>query len=339
MAQNQFVAEVKNLSVRYKTGTGFFGGSSQYVHAVNDVSLELRRGEVLGLVGESGCGKSSLGKAILRLIEPAAGTVNINGNDFLSLRGEKLRSARQNVQMIFQDPYASLDPRMTIFDTLAEPLKAHRNLTRIQLERKIHSVLELVGLSPTAAKKYPHEFSGGQRQRVAIGRALILDPQVIIADEPVSSLDVSVQAQILNLLKEIQSNLGLSLIFISHNLAVVRYISDRIAVMYLGQIVETADSSALYEDPRHPYTKALLSAVPIPDPRAERARQHIPLTGEIPSRLAVPKGCCFHTRCPMATAQCKVETPILEQITPTRLVACWETDKSPTKKQTTKTLA
>jgi oligopeptide/dipeptide ABC transporter ATP-binding protein len=219
--------------------------------------------------------------------------VNINGNDFLSLRGEKLRSARQNVQMIFQDPYASLDPRMTIFDTLAEPLKAHRNFTRLQLEQKIHSVLELVGLCRLPAKKYPHEFSGGQRQRVAIGRALNLDPQVIIADEPVSSLDVSVQAQILNLLKEIQSSLGLSLIFISHNLAVVRYISDRIAVMYLGQIVETADSSALYEDPRHPYTKALLSAVPIPDPKAERARQHIALTGKSPADSPSPRAAAF----------------------------------------------
>lgn len=329
MQQQQFIAEIKNLSVRYNVSGGMWSRKAQAVHAVNDVSIELRKGEVLGLVGESGCGKSSLGKAIVRLIEPAGGSVEIAGTDFLSLRGEKLRTARQKIQMIFQDPYASLDPRMTIFDTMAEPLRAHRKMTWKELEKKINETLGLVGLPTTAAKKYPHEFSGGQRQRVAIGRALILDPEVIIADEPVSSLDVSVQAQILNLLKEIQSNLGLSLIFISHNLAVVRYISDRIAVMYLGQIVETADSETLYKDPRHPYTKALLSAVPIPDPKLERSRKSIALTGEIPSRLEIPKGCCFNTRCPIATDRCRMESPGLNTLTGTHRAACFYADSPP----------
>jgi oligopeptide transport system ATP-binding protein len=308
----EFVAEVKDLSVRYTVPGGMWGKPASSVHAVNGVSLTLRKGEVLGLVGESGCGKSSLGRAIIRLVEPSNGSVYIGGNDFLSLRGEKLRSARQSIQMVFQDPYASLDPRMNIFDTLAEPLRAHKKMSAVEIEAKIHSTLGLVGLPVAAAKKYPHEFSGGQRQRVAIGRALILDPKVIIADEPVSSLDVSVQAQILNLLKEIQQKLGLSLLFISHNLAVVRYISDRIAVMYLGQIVETADSETLYRSPQHPYTKALLSAVPVPDPRIERTRKTIALQGEIPSKLEVATGCCFASRCPIAMPRCSREKPLLE---------------------------
>lgn len=301
-------------------------GPRPVLKAVDGVSLELRKGEVLGLVGESGCGKSSLGKALMRLITPTYGQLEVDGRDFLSLRGERLRRARPAIQMVFQDPYASLDPRMTIFDTLAEPLRAHHRLSHATLSDKVREVLSLVGLPMAAAKKYPHEFSGGQRQRVAIARALILEPKVIVADEPVSSLDVSVQAQILNLLKEIQTRLGLSMIFISHNLSVVKYISDRIAVMYLGKIVETASREDLYRAPQHPYTQALVSAVPIPDPKLERTRHHLVLSGEPPSPRNPPPGCAFYHRCPKAVPACQKAPPALLPINgaPTWLAACYE---------------
>jgi len=324
------IARINDLKVHFNVRQGMLNFKpKKTLKAVDGVSLELRKGEILGLVGESGCGKSSLGRAIIRLIDPTSGSVEIEGVNFLDLEGKALRSARTQIQMIFQDPYASLDPRMTVFDILAEPLRAHRKLSNQELSAKVQKSLDLVGLNLKSARKYPHEFSGGQRQRVAIARALILDPKVIIADEPVSSLDVSVQAQILNLLKDIQKQLGLSMIFISHNLAVVKYISDRIAVMYLGKIVETATREELYSSPKHPYTQALISAVPIPDPKLERARQRVKLTGELPSPLNPPKGCAFHTRCPIATAQCRVETPVLEQVgaSPTWRVSCWEAPK------------
>lgn len=330
IASPNVVASISNLKVHYALRGGMFSlQPKKTLKAVDGVTLDLRKGEILGLVGESGCGKSSLGRAIIRLINPTDGKVEINGVDFLSLSGKSLRQARTKIQMIFQDPYASLDPRMTIYDTLAEPLRAHKRLSTQELNDKIRRSLDLVGLSFRASKKYPHEFSGGQRQRIAIARALILDPEIIIADEPVSSLDVSVQAQILNLLKDIQKRLGLSMIFISHNLAVVKYISDRIAVMYLGKIVEIADRESLYAAPKHPYTQALVSAVPIPDPKRQRSRERIPVKGELPSPLNPPKGCAFHTRCPLATEQCRAETPVLEPVMgkPTWRVACWEADK------------
>lgn len=307
------VARIENLAVHYRLKRQMFGlRPAVTVKAVQGVSLELKRGEILGLVGESGCGKSSLGKAIIRLIEPTHGEIEIDGLDFRGLRGRNLRQHRSVVQMVFQDPYASLDPRMTVFDILAEPLRAHGTYTRQALNDKIIKTLSLVGLPARNAHRYPHEFSGGQRQRVAIARALILDPKVVIADEPVSSLDVSVQAQILNLLREIQRELKLSMIFISHNLAVVKYLADRIAVMYLGKIVEIAGRDELFANPQHPYTRALLSAVPIPDPRKERARNHIPLKGEVPSPTKPPPGCAFHTRCPLAFDRCRTEVPVLE---------------------------
>lgn len=320
------VMSINDLKVHFPVrGKMFSFKPKQMLKAVDGVSLDLRQGEILGLVGESGCGKTSLGRAMIRLVSPAGGQVEIDGVDFLSLHGNALRQARTKIQMVFQDPYASLDPRMTVYDVLAEPLRAHQKLGGQQLNDKIKSSLDLVGLNFKASKKYPHEFSGGQRQRVAIARALILDPKVIIADEPVSSLDVSVQAQILNLLKEIQGRLGLSMVFISHNLAVVKYISDRIAVMYLGKIVEIASRDELYAAPRHPYTQVLIEAVPIPDPLLEKQRQRIPLVGELPSPIHPPTGCAFHTRCPLATEQCRGKAPQLETVegSVTHRVSCW----------------
>lgn len=318
------LARVKDLTVQYKLRGGFLGLSEpRTLKAVQGVSFELRQGEILGLVGESGCGKSSLGKAIIRLIEPTGGEVEINGMDFLGLKGKALRQNRSAVQMVFQDPYASLDPRMTVSELLSEPLRAHGSYSAKALEEKIHRVLSLVGIPLKHARRYPHEFSGGQRQRIAIARALILEPKVLIADEPVSSLDVSVQAQILNLLRDIQRELHLSMIFISHNLAVVKYLADRIAVMYLGKIVEIADRESLFASPQHPYTRALLSAVPIPDPKKEKQRQHEALKGEIPSPVNPPIGCAFHTRCPLAFDKCHSTPPALETSGPQRQVACF----------------
>ncbi len=305
------IARIEGLSVAYKIRNGLFGAQKS-LRAVNEVSLELHPGEILGLVGESGCGKSSLGKAIIRLVEPTSGKIEIAGVDFRQLQGRALRNHRSNIQMVFQDPYASLDPRMTVADILAEPLRAHGKYTAAQLDEKIAASLNRVGLRPQDAKRYPHEFSGGQRQRVAIARALILEPKIIIADEPVSSLDVSVQAQILNLLRDIQRELNLTMLFISHNLAVVKYLADRIAVMYLGKIVEIGTREELFANPQHPYTQALLAAVPIPDPLRERQRRRVPLKGEIPSAVNPPSGCAFHTRCPLAYDRCRVETPQLE---------------------------
>ncbi len=326
------IARIRNLKVHFPVRGGFLSfGHKHFLKAVDGVSLDLAKGEILGLVGESGCGKSSLGRAIMRLIKITDGSIEIAGTDFLSLEGKALRKARPNIQMIFQDPYASLNPRMTVFDILAEPLYTHTKLNSEEQTKKIKDTLELVGLRFKASKKYPHEFSGGQRQRIAIARALILNPKVIIADEPVSSLDVSVQAQILNLLKEIQGRLGLSMVFISHNLAVVKYISDRIAVMYLGKIVEVAEREELYRNPLHPYTRALVSAVPIPDPKLERARKRIPVGGELPSPLNPPKGCAFHTRCPLAFDRCRAEQPQLKvQPAGQHYVSCFAVDEGRT---------
>lgn len=320
------ILRVDNLKVHYPVREGFMSlGEKRYLKAVDGVSLKLHEGEVLGLVGESGCGKSSFGKALLRLQEPTSGTIEIVGQDFLKLRGESLRQFRPQIQMIFQDPYASLDPRLTIEATLREPLEAHGLWKGVETSKVIHEVIDRVGVSQKALQKYPHEFSGGQRQRVAIARALVLKPKIIVADEPVSSLDVSVQAQVLNLLKEIQRELKLSMVFISHNLAVVKYISDRIAVMYLGKIVETAKTSDLYNRPQHPYTQALISAVPIPNPGLERARTRIQLRGELPSPINPPQGCAFHTRCPIAKEDCKKDSPRLKEFEKSEWeVSCFE---------------
>jgi oligopeptide transport system ATP-binding protein len=274
-------------------------------------------------VGESGCGKSTTGRAILRLVEATHGSVRLDGEDLLSLSGRGLLAARRKVQMIFQDPYASLNPRMTVFDTLAEPLLTHRIVSgKVALTAEVTRLMEQVGLAPAYMRRYPHEFSGGQRQRIGIARAIALRPKLIVADEPVSALDVSIQAQILNLLSELQERLGVAYLFVAHDLAVVRHISRSIAVMYLGRIVERASADALFASPQHPYTQALLSAAPIPDPVIERKRKRLVLVGDVPSPLDPPSGCTFHTRCPHVMDRCKTESPKLTEREPGHLVAC-----------------
>jgi len=293
------------------------------VRAVDGVTLNLAQGEVLGLVGESGCGKSTLGRTILQLIKPTGGKVVLNGTDLTSLHGADLRRARADFQMIFQDPYASLNPRMTVYDTLAEAITLHRPGVE-NIAQEVAKLMEKVGLSPRFQKKYPHEFSGGQRQRIAIARALAVEPKLIIADEPVSALDVSIQGQIINLLNKLCREMGLTLIFISHDLSVVKHISDRIAVMYLGKIVELGPATQVFERPLHPYTKALVSAVPIPDPAREKSRNRLLLPGEPPSPISPPLGCPFHPRCPYAIEACSSVVPSFESVpsAPNQSAAC-----------------
>ncbi len=294
------------------------------VKAVDGVSLDIRTGETLGLVGESGCGKSTTGRAILQLLRPTSGQVTFDGTELTQLRGEALRRMRRRMQMIFQDPYASLNPRMTVGSIVAEPLQIHKLATgRQQTRDQVQELLRVVGLNPYFANRYPHEFSGGQRQRIGIARALALRPDFIVCDEPISALDVSIRAQIINLLEDLQAQFGLTYLFIAHDLSVVRHISDRVAVMYLGKVVELADRADLYENPKHPYTRALLSAVPIPDPRLERRRERIILKGDVPSPVNPPSGCVFHTRCPIAIDRCSNEVPEWRDMTGRgHMVAC-----------------
>ncbi len=292
------------------------------VRAVDGVSLTLNRGDILGLVGESGCGKSTLARTILRLVPLTAGTVVLNGKKLGDLSPRELRRIRPEAQMIFQDPYASLNPRMTVFDAIAEPLRVHRKAKRRDLTQRVSELMEMVGLAPRFMRKYPHEFSGGQRQRIAIARTLALEPELIIADEPVSALDVSVQAQILNLIAELCRTRGLTLIFITHDIAVVRHIAKRIAVMYLGRIVEEGPAQTVLDAPLHPYTQALLSAVPVPDPEIERTRRRILLKGDPPSPLNPPPGCPFHPRCPIASPECATIVPPLEEKFTAHCAAC-----------------
>jgi oligopeptide transport system ATP-binding protein len=318
---------VENLKTHFPVERGFlFQHRVGLVRAVDGVSFSLRQGEILGLVGESGCGKSTLGRTILQLIRPTEGVVLLHGRDLTQMHGRELREARAGFQMIFQDPYASLNPRMTVFDALAEALQAHRLVPRSELPARVGDLLQKVGLPPRAQRKYPHEFSGGQRQRLAIARALAVEPQLIIADEPVSALDVSIQAQIINLLARISREMGLTLIFISHDLSVVNYISDRIAVMYLGKIVEIGPATRVFERPLHPYSKALISAIPIPDPVREARRERVLPPGDPPSPLNPPSGCPFHPRCAFAQERCAREVPVLEPFAdPNHLAACLRT--------------
>lgn len=324
MHEDNTVLEVKNLQVHFPIQSGIlFQKQVGAVRAVDGIDFFVRKGETLGLVGESGCGKTTTGRAVLQLQRPTAGEVWFEGRDLCCLYGEQLRQVRRRVQMIFQDPYASLSPRMTVGTIIGDPMAIHGIAPGKERKERVQELLRVVGLNPYFVNRYPHEFSGGQQQRIGIARALAVDPSFIIADEPVSALDVSIQAQILNLLEELQGKLGLTYLFIAHNLAVVRHISDRVAVMYLGKIVELADRDALYENPLHPYTRALLSAVPIPDPDIEEARRRIILQGDVPSPVNPPSGCRFHPRCPMAVEMCSEEEPKIESKGELHWVACW----------------
>ncbi len=312
--------KVEHLKKYFPIQTGILSKKSGEVKAVDDLSFEVYEGETLGIVGESGCGKSTAGRAIMRLLEPTSGKVTFDDVELTDLSNKEMRKMRRDIQMVFQDPYASLNPRHTVGKILEEPLIVHGIGKSKERKERVQEYLEIVGLSSYHAKRYPHQFSGGQRQRIGIARALMTNPRLIIADEPVSALDVSIQAQVLNLMQKLQQDLKLTYIFIAHDLGVVRHISDRVGVMYLGRIVELADSESLYKEPLHPYTQALLSAVPIPDPTHHR--EQILLEGDIPSPANPPAGCSFHTRCPYATDLCKFTVPIFRKVKPGHAVAC-----------------
>ncbi len=312
---------VKNLVKYFPVRGGLMRRIVAWVQAVDDVSFAIRQGETLGLVGESGCGKTTVGRTMLRLIEPTSGSVSFDGVDVFKLKGKELKAMRRNMQIIFQDPYASLDPRIPVGESIAEGLKIHQIGTRKEQNEKVMETLRLVGLEEYHARRYPHEFSGGQRQRIGIARAIALQPKFIIADEPVSALDVSIQSQVLNILKDLQQEFGLTYLFIAHNLSVVEHISDRVAVMYLGKVVEMASRDDLYNNPLHPYTQALMSAIPIPDPTIKRKRMILP--GDVPSPLNPPKGCRFHPRCPFAMEVCSQREPPLVEVKPDHWAACW----------------
>jgi peptide/nickel transport system ATP-binding protein/oligopeptide transport system ATP-binding protein len=319
--------EVDGLVKHFVAARSVFGTPTAHVKAVDGVSFTVEAGKTLALVGESGCGKSTVSRLVLRLIEPDAGTVRFEGRDLGALDANALRAFRRDAQIIFQDPYASLNPRMTVSQILTEPLALHDLVPAAQRRERVAELLRLVGLEPRFARRYPHEFSGGQRQRIAIARALAVEPKLVICDEPVSALDVSIRSQILNLLRDLQDRLGLAYIFVSHDLAVVKHIADRVAVMNLGVIVETADAETLFATPRHPYSRALLSAIPVPKPQAKRSR--IVLEGEMPSALTPPAGCRFHTRCPYVITRCRNETPPLVADGTGHATACHRTAELP----------
>ena len=321
-SENEILVRVENLKKYFPITRGVFQRHVGDIKAVDGINFFVRRGETLGLVGESGCGKSTTGRTILQLYRPTAGKVYFEGQDLTTMKGEQLRRMRRKMQMIFQDPYASLNPRMTIGNIIGEPLEVHNIAKGKEKRERVQELLRLVGLNPYFINRYPHEFSGGQRQRIGVARALALNPSFIVCDEPVSSVDVSIQAQIVNLLEDLQAQFGMAYLFIAHDLSMVRHISDRVAVMYLGKIVELTDRDELYENPLHPYTQALLSAVPIPDPMVEERRQRIILEGDVPSPANPPEGCNFNTRCPVVMDICKEEDPEFKEVSTEHWVAC-----------------
>jgi oligopeptide transport system ATP-binding protein len=327
-ATGETLLEVKNMKMYFPVTSGIiFQKKVADVKAVDNVSFTIARGETLGLVGESGCGKTTTGRAILQLYKPTDGDVIFDGTRLNDLDNSSMRAMRRQMQIIFQDPYGSLNPRMTCGDIVGEPLIVHKLTSgKGEYRDRVDELLQTVGLNPYMADRYPHEFSGGQRQRIGIARALAVNPSFIVCDEPVSALDVSIQAQVINLLEDLQEQFGLTYLFIAHDLSVVRHISDRVAVMYLGHIVEVADRNELYDNPLHPYTRALLSAVPIPDPIVEAERERIILTGDVPSPMNPPPGCVFHTRCPVMIDECQEETPELREVSPGHWVACIRTE-------------
>jgi oligopeptide transport system ATP-binding protein len=322
-SESDALISIRDLKVHFPLAdSGWFGRSPSIVKAVDGVSLDIRAGETLGLVGESGCGKSSLGRAVLRLTEPTSGQVLFRGQDLAHLSARAMREQRRHLQMMFQDPYASLNPRMTVGQIVGEPLDTFRLAYGADRSRRVEELMKMVGLSPRFVKRYPHEFSGGQRQRIGIARALAVDPDFIVADEPISALDVSIQAQIMNLLERLKREKNLTYLFISHDLRAVQHVSDRVAVMYLGKIVELAEAKSIYAGPLMPYTRALISAVPVPDPKVERERRRMVLEGDVPSPIDPPRGCRFHTRCPYTIDACRDIEPPLVQIKPNHLAAC-----------------
>jgi oligopeptide transport system ATP-binding protein len=322
MPDDRVLLRVESLVKHFPILSGVFQRQVGVVHAVDNISFQVYKGDTFGLVGESGCGKSTAGRTILQLYRPTAGHVYFKDVDLVNLKGEDLRRMRRGMQMIFQDPYASLNPRMTIAETIAEPLQVHNMASGPQIKERVEELLNLVRLSRGYAMRYPHEFSGGQRQRIGIARALALQPEFIVCDEPISALDVSIQAQVINLLEDLQEKFGLTYLFIAHDLSVVRHISDRVAVMYLGILVELAGRDELYSHPLHPYTQALLSAVPVPDPVIEEKRQRIILEGDVPSPVNPPSGCRFRTRCPLAEKICAEQVPAWRDVAPDHWVAC-----------------
>ena len=319
---NDVLLRVEDLKMHFPIYRGVLRRQVGAVHAVDGVSFDVMRGETLGLVGESGCGKSTTGRTILQLYKPTAGSVHFDGVDLVALSNEEMRKTRRKVQMIFQDPYASLNPRMTVAEIIAEPMVVHSVATGKEIQDRVEHLLDLVNLNPAFASRYPHEFSGGQRQRIGIARALSLQPSFIVCDEPISALDVSIQAQVVNLLEDLQEQFNLTYLFIAHDLSMVRHISKRVAVMYLGVIMELADREALYREPLHPYTQALLSAVPIPDPVADAKRKRVLLEGDVPSPVTPPSGCRFRTRCPIADKICAESRPEFREVNPGHFVAC-----------------
>lgn len=321
-SKNETLLQIEDLKMHFPIYRGVFQRQVGAVRAVDGVSFDIKRGETLGLVGESGCGKSTTGRAILQLYRPTAGSVYFDGSNLTTTKGEELRKMRRKMQMIFQDPYASLNPRMTVADIVGEPLMVHNVGTGKEIVERVNHLLEVVNLNPSFAGRYPHEFSGGQRQRIGVARALALQPSFIICDEPISALDVSIQAQVVNLLEELQEQFNLTYLFIAHDLSMVKHISNRVAVMYLGIFVELAGRDELYSSPLHPYTQALLSAVPIPDPIADAKRHRTILEGDVPSPANPPSGCRFRTRCPIAEAQCAESRPDFREVKPGHFVAC-----------------